>query len=129
MAKSSLFCNHQYCELCAATQRQLLDFPSGNKNVDCIVLLGCSHSVGQADCSPSPKDFWETEDLAAKGNIQLWTAHLYALGIERIINEHNVRDRVDRVSLCSPGCPGTHTVDRLALNPEICLLLPHECWD
>lgn len=87
MAKSSLLCNHQYCELCTATQRQLLDFPSGNKNVGYIGLIDCSHSVGQTDCSPSPKDFWETEDLAAKGKIRLWTAYLYALGIERIINE------------------------------------------
>jgi hypothetical protein len=35
----------------------------------------------------------------------------------------------DRVSLCSPGCPGTHFVHRLASNAEICLPLPPECWD
>ena len=27
----------------------------------------------------------------------------------------------DRVSLCSPGCPGSHS--------EICLPLPPKCWD
>jgi hypothetical protein len=31
----------------------------------------------------------------------------------------------DRVSLYSPGCPGT----RLASNSEIHLPLPPECWD
>ena len=37
----------------------------------------------------------------------------------------------DRVSLGSPGCPGTHFVDqaRLASNSEICLPLPPKCWD
>jgi hypothetical protein len=30
----------------------------------------------------------------------------------------------DRVSLCSPGCPGTHSVDQLASNSEIRLPLP-----
>jgi hypothetical protein len=32
----------------------------------------------------------------------------------------------DRVSLCIPGCPGTHSVDQtwLASNSEICLPLP-----
>jgi hypothetical protein len=38
----------------------------------------------------------------------------------------------DRVSLYSPGCPGTHFVDqaaRLASNSEIRLSLPSECWD
>jgi hypothetical protein len=31
----------------------------------------------------------------------------------------------DRVSLCSPGCPGTHSVDQAGL--EICLPLPPKC--
>jgi hypothetical protein len=35
----------------------------------------------------------------------------------------------DRVSLYSPGCPGTHFVDQSGLNSEICLPLPPECWD
>ena len=35
----------------------------------------------------------------------------------------------DRVSLCSPVCPGTHSVTRLASNSEIRLPLPPECWD
>jgi hypothetical protein len=37
----------------------------------------------------------------------------------------------DRVSLCSPGCPGTHFVDQagLELNLEIRLPLPPECRD
>jgi hypothetical protein len=30
----------------------------------------------------------------------------------------------DRVSLYSPGCPGTHFVTRLVSNSEICLPLP-----
>jgi hypothetical protein len=34
----------------------------------------------------------------------------------------------DRVSLCSPGCPGTHSI-RLALNSEILLPLPPKGWD
>ena len=35
-----------------------------------------------------------------------------------------------RVSLCSPGYPGTHSVDKAGLGlTEICLLLPPECWD
>jgi hypothetical protein len=36
----------------------------------------------------------------------------------------------DRVSLCSPGCSGTHSVDQTALElTEICLSLPPSCWD
>jgi hypothetical protein len=35
----------------------------------------------------------------------------------------------DRVSLCSPGCPGTHSVDQAGLKlTEILLPLPPECW-
>ncbi|EGW04302.1 hypothetical protein I79_010210 [Cricetulus griseus] len=35
-----------------------------------------------------------------------------------------------RVSLCSPGCPGTHYGDQPAWNLEILLLpLPPKCWD
>jgi hypothetical protein len=33
----------------------------------------------------------------------------------------------DRVSLCSPDCPETHSVDQLA--SEIHLPLPPKCWD
>jgi hypothetical protein len=35
----------------------------------------------------------------------------------------------DKVSLYSPGCPGTHFVDQVASNSEICLPLPPKCWD
>ena len=36
----------------------------------------------------------------------------------------------DRVSLCSPGCPGTHSVDQAGLElTEICLPPCPECWD
>jgi hypothetical protein len=35
----------------------------------------------------------------------------------------------DRVSLCSPGSSGTHTVDQAGPNSEICLPLPPKCWD
>jgi hypothetical protein len=36
----------------------------------------------------------------------------------------------DGVSLCSPGCPGTHSVDQAGLKfTEICLPLLPECWD
>jgi hypothetical protein len=36
----------------------------------------------------------------------------------------------DRVSLCSPGCPGTHSVDQAGLELiEIHLFLPPKCWD
>ena len=35
----------------------------------------------------------------------------------------------DRVSLCSPGCPGTHCVDQAASSSEIRLPLPPKCWD
>jgi hypothetical protein len=31
--------------------------------------------------------------------------------------------------LCSPGCPGTHFVEQVASNSEICLPLPPKCWD
>jgi hypothetical protein len=34
-----------------------------------------------------------------------------------------------RVSLCSPGCLRTHSVDRLASHSEILLPLPPKCWD
>jgi hypothetical protein len=34
----------------------------------------------------------------------------------------------DRISLCSPGCPGTHFVD-LASNSEIRLPMPLKCWN
>ena len=34
----------------------------------------------------------------------------------------------DRVSLCSPGCPGTHSVDQAGLELRN-LLLPSKCWD
>jgi hypothetical protein len=38
--------------------------------------------------------------------------------------------KIDRVSLCSPGCPGTHFVDQTGLELiEIHLSLPPECWD
>jgi hypothetical protein len=35
----------------------------------------------------------------------------------------------DRVSLCSPGCPGTHSVDQAGLELRNRLSLPPECWD
>jgi hypothetical protein len=35
----------------------------------------------------------------------------------------------DRVSLCSPGCPGTHSVDQDGLELRNTLPLPPECWD
>ena len=36
----------------------------------------------------------------------------------------------DRVSLCNPGCPGTHSIDQAALKlTEILLPLPLKCWD
>ena len=35
----------------------------------------------------------------------------------------------DRVSLCSPGFPGTHSVDQVGLElVELILPLPPECW-
>ena len=36
----------------------------------------------------------------------------------------------DRVSLCSPGCPGTHSINQAGLElTEIHLPLPPGCWD
>jgi hypothetical protein len=35
----------------------------------------------------------------------------------------------DRVSLCSPGCPGTHSVDQAGLELRNGLPLPPKCWD
>jgi hypothetical protein len=35
----------------------------------------------------------------------------------------------DRVSLCSPDCPGTHFIDQAGLELEIHLPLPPKCWD
>ena len=36
----------------------------------------------------------------------------------------------NRVSLCSSGCPGTSSIDKIGLElTEICLLLPPEGWD
>jgi hypothetical protein len=35
----------------------------------------------------------------------------------------------DRVSLYSPGCPGTHSVDQAGLELRIHLCLPPKCWD
>jgi hypothetical protein len=35
----------------------------------------------------------------------------------------------DRVSLCSSGCPGTHSVDQAGLELRNPLPLPPECWD
>jgi hypothetical protein len=35
-----------------------------------------------------------------------------------------------RVSLCSPHCPRTHSVDQAGLKlTKICLSLPPECWN
>jgi hypothetical protein len=34
----------------------------------------------------------------------------------------------DRVFLCSPGCPGTHSVDQVGLELRN-LPLPPKCWD
>jgi hypothetical protein len=35
-----------------------------------------------------------------------------------------------RVSLGSPGCPGTHCVDQAGFKlTDICLLLSPQCWD
>jgi hypothetical protein len=34
------------------------------------------------------------------------------------------------VSLCNPGCSGTHSVDQAGLElTEVCLPLLPECWD
>jgi hypothetical protein len=34
------------------------------------------------------------------------------------------------VSLCCPGCPGSHFIDWASLElTEICLSLSPECWD
>jgi hypothetical protein len=36
----------------------------------------------------------------------------------------------DRVSLCSPGCPGTHSAEQAGLElRDLCLILPPECWN
>jgi hypothetical protein len=35
----------------------------------------------------------------------------------------------DRVSLCSPGCPGTHSVDQAGLELRNLPPLPPKCWD
>ena len=36
----------------------------------------------------------------------------------------------DKVSLCSPGCPGTHSVDQAGLKYHPSTLpLPLKCWD
>ena len=35
----------------------------------------------------------------------------------------------DRVSLCSPGCPGTHFVDQAGLEVRNLLPLPPKYWD
>jgi hypothetical protein len=35
----------------------------------------------------------------------------------------------DRVSLCNPGCPGTHFVDQAGLKLRNPLPLPPKCWD
>jgi hypothetical protein len=35
----------------------------------------------------------------------------------------------DRVSLCSSGCPGTHSVDQAGLELRNPPALPPECWD
>jgi hypothetical protein len=35
----------------------------------------------------------------------------------------------DRVSLCSPGCPGTHSVDQAGLKLRDVSDLPPKCWD
>ena len=35
----------------------------------------------------------------------------------------------DRVSLCSPGCPGIHFVDQAGLELRNPPALPPECWD
>ena len=36
---------------------------------------------------------------------------------------------LDRVSLYSTGCPGTHSVDQAGLELRIRLPLPPKCWD
>ena len=35
----------------------------------------------------------------------------------------------DRVSLCSPGCPETHSVDQAGLELRNLLPLSPKCWD
>jgi hypothetical protein len=35
----------------------------------------------------------------------------------------------DRVSLCSRGCPGAHSIDQAGLELKIHLLLPPKYWD
>ena len=35
----------------------------------------------------------------------------------------------DRVSLCNPGCPETHSIDHMDSTSEIYLSLPPKCWD
>jgi len=34
----------------------------------------------------------------------------------------------EKVSLCNPGCPGTHSLDQAGLEFEIPLPLPTKCW-
>jgi hypothetical protein len=36
----------------------------------------------------------------------------------------------DRISLCSPGCPGISSLDQAGLKlTDICLPLPPKCWE
>ena len=76
---------------------------------------------------PWGPEHWKTEvmvviqavqiefDLASWSNIQKWYT-LEALIPDARINSFVVVVFQDRVSLCSPGCPGTHSVDQAGLK-------------
>ncbi len=40
----------------------------------------------------------------------------YEIGVRLVGSEMCIRDRTTGVSLCSPGCPGTHFVDQAGLE-------------
>jgi hypothetical protein len=45
--------------------------------------------------------------------------------LKLVIGKHEIGFFQDRISLCSPGCPGTHSVDQADLEQKsTCLCLP-----
>ena len=64
--------------------------------------------------------------------INLWVIFMSELGPEQqgILLCFVLFCFQDRVSLCSPKCPGTHSVDQAGLElTEIHLPLPSKCWN
>lgn len=70
-------------------------------------------------CSPRLKVLASVPSISTqKPTIQLWCFFFSFFSFPQ-----------DRISPCSPSCPGTHSVDQVGLKLKEILLLSPECWE